>query len=246
MLKKLLLWLAFIVVLLIIGMLALYCEKKSNPSELTGDPEQVKAENIDPSIPRVGIQIGHWKTDELPNELWKLRWNFGSESGRYTELDSNTTIANLVVSYLEDEGIEVDLLPATIPEGYQADAFLSIHADGNDDTTVSGYKITWSEFDTSGKSEALSNAIEELYAEATKLDSDPNISSSMTQYFAFNYVKYAHAISSKTPAAIIETGFITNANDRKIIVNQPEAGAKAIAEGIISYLKTQDFSGWPK
>lgn len=224
----------------------MYSSKKSNEAaaETTSTAPPASASSS-PSVPRVGIQIGHWKTSELPDELWKLHWNYGAEDGQYTELETNTTIANLVASNLKAAGVTVDILPATIPEGYKADAFISIHADGSEDSSTSGYKITWSEFDTSGKSQKLSNIIEASYASATQLSADPNISSDMTEYYAFNRNKYTHSISAETPGVIIETGFITSSADRKIIVNKPELCAQAISDGIIEYLKDLKFTNWP-
>jgi N-acetylmuramoyl-L-alanine amidase len=42
-----------------------------------------------------------------------------------------------------------------------------------------------------------------------------------------------------TTAVIVETGFITSPNDRKIIVTQHDLAAKALATGIFAYLETQ-------
>ncbi|MBN2552461.1 MAG: N-acetylmuramoyl-L-alanine amidase [Spirochaetales bacterium] len=61
--------------------------------------------------------------------------------GSFREVDANVDIAGRVAEYLEIAGIQVDLLPATVPPGYRADAFVSIHADGAYRSGVRGWKI---------------------------------------------------------------------------------------------------------
>jgi hypothetical protein len=58
----------------------------------------------------------------------------------------------------------------------------------------------------------------------------------MTAYYAFNWPRYEHAIHPFTPAAIVETGFLTSAVDRAIIVAAPERAAAGIADGVLAFL----------
>jgi N-acetylmuramoyl-L-alanine amidase len=58
----------------------------------------------------------------------------------------------------------------------------------------------------------------------------------MRGYYGFSWTRFQHAIAPTTPAAIIETGFLTSAADRKVIVNDPERAARGISAGIISFL----------
>jgi hypothetical protein len=186
---------------------------------------------------KVGLQSGHLDNDEMPEELAGLERNGGGASfGLLTERDVVYTITQLVAEKLRAAGIEVDILPATVPPGYEADAFVSIHADGNQNQSVNGYKMAGPRRDYSGRSAALVAVLYETYGDATGLRVDSNITNRMTAYYAFNWPRYEYAIHPFTPAVIVETGFLTNATDRQIIVNAPERAAAGIAEGILNFL----------
>ncbi|HEY0221197.1 MAG TPA: N-acetylmuramoyl-L-alanine amidase [Candidatus Paceibacterota bacterium] len=188
---------------------------------------------------RVGIQSGHWKNSEVPEELDGLKRNgSGAVGGGKVEATIVLEIANKVKTLLEKEGIVVDLLPATIPEDYFADAFVSIHADGNKSSSVSGFKIASPQRDFSGKSVLLENILYETYENSTNLDVDRNITRRMSGYYAFNWRRYIHALHPMTPAVIVETGFITSPEDRKIIVSSQDMAAKGIADGIVEFLRS--------
>ena len=92
--------------------------------------------------PRVGLQVGHWKNKELPDELQRLRERGGGTSGGgKAEWEVNLAIAEKTASLLRAQGIIVDILPATIPVAYWADAFVAIHADGSENPNASGFKV---------------------------------------------------------------------------------------------------------
>jgi len=192
-----------------------------------------------PSGPlRVGVQVGHLENGVVPEELSGLTRNgAGATFGSYNERDAMSTVVAHVASELEANGIVVDVLPATVPPGYIADAFVSVHADGNPNTSVRGFKVAGPRRDYSGRSAALVAGLEAAYAEATALPVDPNITRRMTAYYAFNWPRYEHAVHPYTPAAIVETGFLTNAADRALIINEPRQVAAGIAAGILSYLE---------
>ena len=80
---------------------------------------------------RVGIQVGHWKSSELPDELARLRTSTGARANGLAEVDINLAVGQRVVALLQQRGIETDLLPATVPPGYEADAVVALHADGS-------------------------------------------------------------------------------------------------------------------
>lgn len=186
---------------------------------------------------RVGIQVGHWFAQNAPDEQEGLRDNTGAQAGGVTEWETNLKIAEETKKRLEAEGVIVDLLPTTIPPKYLADAFISIHADGNADMQVSGYKIAPPRRDRSGTAERLSNLIETSYGAVTGLTIDPNITRNMRGYYAFNWRRYEHSIHPMTPGVIVETGFLTNAQDRTIIVKNPQRSARGIAAGVLVFLK---------
>jgi N-acetylmuramoyl-L-alanine amidase len=198
--------------------------------------EEVVKASIPKKVPRVGIQVGHLDAAKLPTELEKLSWNFGASAGGVNEVDVNQTVADATAAILRGKGITVDVLPATIPPSYEADAFLTLHADGNEDTTVSGYKAVGSFWDANGRSAQLASLVGDKYGATTKMELDGVITEDMTQYYAFNYNRFVHAVSPKTPAAILELGFITNASDRKIMTRQTAGISNTIASAILEFL----------
>ncbi len=219
-----------------------YSEQESGPLDVEAfslEPLFVDpyANWVRPDGPRrVGIQVGHWQASEAPDEQEQLRMNTGASAAGTTEWESNLVVAKKLKTLLEADGIVVDVLPVTIPPDYLADAFISLHSDGNLDTSVSGFKISPPWRDRSGNAELLSSLLVETYGEATKLAIDPNITQNMRGYYAFNWRKYEHSIHPMTPAAIVETGFLTNAGDRRVIVAKPDLVAEALAEGIRTFL----------
>jgi N-acetylmuramoyl-L-alanine amidase len=145
-------------------------------------------------------------------------------------------IGLLVKSYLEKEGVVVDLIPVLIPVDYQADAFVSLHTDGSPDTSISGFKIASARTDFSGRSVRLKEQLDVAYASATLLREDTAITRRMTGYYAFNWRRYEHAVHPQTPAVILETGFLSNASDRALLIESREQVARGIARGILAFL----------
>ena len=189
--------------------------------------------------PKVGLQAGHWKNSELTDEIERLRGNTGSSGGGKSEWEVNLAIAEVTKELLNTRGINVDILPATPPVDYWADVFVAIHADGSTDLSKSGFKAATPRRDLSGKASSLLEFIEQNYVEATKLKKDPNVTRNMRGYYAFAWWRYQHSVHPMTPSVILETGFLTNASDRRIIVSRPELSAQGIASGIINYLETE-------
>ncbi len=186
---------------------------------------------------RVGLQAGHWKTNEMPDELRRIRESgHGTSNGVVAEWEVNLNIANETAKILEEKGIVVDVLPATVPESYWADVFVAIHADGSENFSVSGYKVAAPRRDITGKADELVQIIERKYGEHTNLILDPNITRNMTGYYAFSWRRYKHAVHPMTPSAILETGFLTNPSDAYMLVNNPQLPAQALADAIIEFL----------
>lgn len=184
---------------------------------------------------KVALQAGHWKAAEAPEELKRLRQN-GTAAAGHSEWSVNLAIAEKTAEMLRERGYEVEVLPTTIPPDYYADAFVAIHADGNPDTDVSGYKASGPRRDFSGKGRQLSDLLDAHYAEATGLPYDPNVTRNMLGYYAFNWRRYEHSLHPMTPAAILETGFLTNASDRRIIVSNQEVAARGVADAVTAFL----------
>jgi N-acetylmuramoyl-L-alanine amidase len=208
---------------------------------LTPTPSQVPTPTPRPAgtVPRIGVQAGHWKTNELPDELARLRSSSGAFAGGHHEADVNLAVARRVVALLQSRGLAADLLPATIPPSYDADAFVAIHADGSASTSSRGFKAA-TPWRTSRASQQLLEALTAEYASATGLPAGDGITFDMRGYYAFNNRRHAHAIARTTPAVILEMGFLTNSTDRAVIVDQADNVAIGIANGIIRYLNHRD------
>lgn len=191
--------------------------------------------------PRVGLQVGHWKNDQLPDELSRLKGNTGASGGGKTEAEVNLAIAQETAKLLEARGIQVDILPSTVPSKYWADVFIAIHADGSESSQTRGFKIAAPRRDYSGKAGTLVTMLEASYQEATNFVKDPNISRNMTGYYAFAWWRYDHAVHPKTASVIVETGFLTSPADRKTIVDKPHVSAQGIANGVIKFLESENL-----
>lgn len=191
------------------------------------------------TAPRVGLQVGHLRSDELPEELVRLRTSTGARWGGVSEAALNLDIVNRIRPILEAQGVVVDILPATVPPGYDADAFLAIHADGSTGA-ARGWKLA-TPWRASEASKQLLAAVAAAYGPATGLPEDVGgITFNMKGYYAFNFRRHTHAIARTTPAIIVEMGFMTSASDRAVLFNQPDRVARGIADGIMAYLRQRD------
>jgi hypothetical protein len=209
--------------------------------ETTATPDRNATPTPRPAgtTPRVGIQVGHWKSNELPEELKRLRTSSGAFSAGYREADVNYDIAQRVAKLLESRGLSVEVLPATIPPGYDADAFVSIHADGSASGKSRGFKLA-TPWRTSRAAQHLLDVMTAEYAAATGLPQDSAITSNMRGYYAFNYRRHEHSVARTTPAVIVEMGFLTSAADRAVMIGRADVVAMGIANGIIRYLNERD------
>lgn len=190
--------------------------------------------------PRVGLQVGHLRSNELPDELAHLRTSTGARWGSVTEAQLNLDIVNRVKPLLEAQGVIVDVLPATVPPGYEADAFLAIHADGSRSAAPRGWKLA-TPWRASAASKLLLERVGAAYGPATGLPNDAGgVTVNMRGYYAFNWRRHTHSVAATTPAIIVEIGFMTNAADRGVILGQPDRVARGIADGVLDYLARLD------
>ena len=191
-----------------------------------------------PGRKKVGLQAGHWQTEQVPTELRGL--GHGATGGGKAEWEVNLDVARRVADLLHAADVDAEVLPATVPIEYRAHVFLSIHADGDESGRMRGYKLgraAWSA--TPEADDRLMAAISEAYGRATPLPVDPvGASRRMTAYYAFNSRRYCHAIAPGTASAILEMGFLTNATDRETLLGDPDAVAQGVADGILAFLAT--------
>jgi N-acetylmuramoyl-L-alanine amidase len=185
---------------------------------------------------RIALQAGHWKNSEVPDELDGLRDNGGTRGGGRNEWEVNLDIAERTAALLQAAGYEVEVLPATVPQRYQADLFIAIHADGNNDSSVHGYRVAAPRRDGTGRAQDFANVLTQAYGDATGVRSIGTVTRRMTGYYAFNSRRYDHAIHPSTVGVIIETGFLTSPTDQRILVDDPGRAAQGIFNGVVLYL----------
>jgi len=180
------------------------------------NPQEVPAK-------KVGIVAGHWGSDSgavCPDGL--------------TEVEINLEVAHRVADLLRRKGYEVEVLEEFSPKlkGYRAEAFVSIHADSCNVPEASGFKVAHvSSSATPEEEDRLVECLKEEYSRITGLAfHEHSITYDMRYYHAFL------EIDSKTPGAIIETGFMSG--DRELLTEHPDAVAKGIAAGIVHFLES--------
>ncbi|MBN1242161.1 MAG: N-acetylmuramoyl-L-alanine amidase [Spirochaetales bacterium] len=188
---------------------------------------------------RIGLQPGHWKIEELPDELARLRTSTGAAWGRLRELDLNLAVVRALAARLEKRGYAVDIVPATVPPGYRADLFISVHADRSDLPLRSGWKLAppWR---ASPWSVALAGALTGAFASSGLPHDAFGVTDNMRGYFGFSWRRYEHALSPYTPAVLVELGFLGNAADRERLRDRPDFYAGILEKGIDAYLETYD------
>jgi N-acetylmuramoyl-L-alanine amidase len=191
-----------------------------------------------PGSKRIGLQAGHWQNEQVPPELGRLQ--AGSSGGGRQEWEVTLDIARRAKTMLEADGYQVDLLPATVPIRYQAHVFVAVHADGDTAGALSGYKIARPGFSSvPGVDDQLVKDLYAAYGPITHLArDDEHISLRMTYYYAFNSRRYCHAVAPGVPQAIIETGFLTSASDRQLLIGNPDVPARGIAAGIRAFVES--------
>ena len=192
--------------------------------------------NDPPGPKRVGLQAGHWLVDQVPPELHGLQ--AGAVGGGKQEWQVNLDVVQRAAALLEANGIQADVLPATVPEHYQAHAFVAVHADGDTTGQTRGFKVARPGFSSIPDiDDRFVDAINQTYGNETELPrDDEHISLRMRYYYAFNSRRYCHAVSPGVPQAIIEMAYLTNATDRQYLIGNPERLAKALADGIQAFV----------
>jgi N-acetylmuramoyl-L-alanine amidase len=186
---------------------------------------------------RIGIQVGHWMTDQVPAELGtRITFQSGTSWAGVDEVDVNMDIAKRIKAQLIARGYLVDILPTTVPVGYLADVFLALHADGDGTGETSGFKLAHGSR-RGPYEDKLVSLLRDEYAKVTGLDYDAeHITRNMSAYFAFNWGRYQHAAAAHTPAAILEMGYLSNDHDRDVMVDHADGVATAIVNGIQRFL----------
>jgi hypothetical protein len=153
-------------------------------------------------------------------------------------VDLNLDVSNRVAKLLRAQGVLVEVLPATVPTGYSADAFIAIHADGNASSAPRGFKIStrWSS-KVAVQDGQLVEMLTDAYRAATGLPEDGAVTRNMRGYYAYSPRRANYRVSNFTPGAIVEMGYMTNAADRAVLFKSTDKVAAGIANGIVAFLK---------
>jgi N-acetylmuramoyl-L-alanine amidase len=120
--------------------------------------------------------------------------------------------------------------------GYVADAFVALHADSDGVGENSGFKMAHGAR-RGPYEDALLNDIKDAFASATRLEYDArHVSRNMTGYFGFSWSRFQHAVAAHTPAVILEMGYLSNDDDRALMLDKPDLIATGIADGVLKFL----------
>jgi hypothetical protein len=173
----------------------------------------------------------------MPLELQHLATHTGAFAAGISEVDINVAVSQKTAQLLADRGFNVEILDSTVPVSYTTDLFVAIHADGNASTAIRGFKAV-APWVSVPASDQFVGILYEEYGKATGLPTDPVTSISMADYYAFNPLVYNHAIDPRVPAALIETGFITNPIDRRVLTQEQDRLAWGVANAVDRFFRS--------
>ena len=202
-----------------------------SPTGQAGEPSSTTVPINSPSstIPRIGVVAGHWGNDSgaaCPDGL--------------TEVEINLDVAQRVVRILEALDYQAILLAEFDPRltGYHADALISVHTDSCEafpgaTPPASGFKVASVEDSLAPEAEErLVACLAQCYAARTGMYFHASsITYDMTRYHTF------YEVDGRTPAAIIEIGFMLN--DRTMLTRQADVVAQGIVDGIVCFIEGQ-------
>ncbi len=205
--------------------------------------EQIAAQPTDLPTPvwfkRIGIIPGHSginPTSNLPDPGAPCPDGF-------TEAQVTMKVATMVIDALRGRGYTVDQLDEWDSRlvGYDSAVFLSIHADSctnfNDGYPHSGFKVVNPAGRVTVRDQDLRlvDCLQNHYSQSTGLQfSGWTVTDNMLYYHAF------HQITQRTPAAIIELGFLYY--DRDLLQNHPDKSAQGITDGLLCFLDPKSLA----
>jgi hypothetical protein len=101
---------------------------------------------------------------------------------------------------------------------------------------LSGFKLAHGKLRGPFEDRLLTD-LQEAYAKGTGMDyDDTHIGTDMRYYYAFNWGRFLHAASAHTPAVILEMGYLSWDNERRMLTDEPDRIAAAIASGLLRFL----------
>ena len=207
------------------------------PAAQADEESELSAAAVSAPPARIGLQVGHWRANELPAELSRLRTATGGSGGGVREVDVNLQVTRKVAERLRELGHTVDVLPATVPPKYQADLFVAVHADATSSSSARGFKLARGRNSRLGAIEDRVIALVRAeYARATGMPWSRSITLNMTGYYAFASGRFSYTIAPTTPGVILEMGYLTNATDRAILTGGQDRIVEGVVDGLQRYL----------
>ena len=160
----------------------------------------------------------------------------GKDSGAVgfgiTEAEKVLSIGRRVEKYLSAAGCEVKFLQMDSLQGicdrandWDADFFVSIHCNSYNTQANGTETYCYAKGTTAEK---LANAIH-----ARILKNFPELTNRGVKTASYSVLR-----NTKMPACLVETAFIDNARDNKILVEREDDFARAIAVGVTDFLQT--------
>lgn len=157
------------------------------------------------------------------------------------EVDVTTDVASRAKTILEARGYRVDVLKefdsklSATRRDYSPRVFLAIHADSCI-YYASGYKVARADYSASpNEDDRLVRCVTADYAAATQLPfHSGSITADMTEYHALN------EIDPKTPAAIIELGFL--GSEHTLLKSKRDLVASGVANGVDNFMRGDQCS----
>lgn len=210
--------------------------KKSNEVEAMN--RFLEEEEETEERPCVCIDAGHGGSD------------CGAEYAGNYEKDQVLEIAKLVQRHLESAGIKVIMTRSAdeyiglderveICNNASCDALISIHRNFYEgDTSVRGVE-TWIQSSKPQDSYLLADYIMEELSDVSGVKNRGIKTGSMTDAEE----DYRLNGNSNCASCLLELGFMTNSIDTELVTVNREESAKAIADGIVKYLRSQENSG---
>ncbi|HEX2171500.1 MAG TPA: N-acetylmuramoyl-L-alanine amidase [Dehalococcoidia bacterium] len=181
-----------------------------------------------PTGPRVALQAGHWQAREAP---FPLSISTGGSTQGVEEWRINLDVAQRTASVLRASGIEVEVLPSWFPKGYAADAFVSLHVNGSPNGSHRGFFADRAEDSAiPAEEDRLVSLINSAYAQGTPIPYVYRPTRNSRRYYGY------YRVTDRTPAALIEMGFLTDDTDRAFLTESPQKAADALALGIKRFL----------
>ena len=197
---------------------------------VSGNDVALEVVKKEPGVLSVVIDAGHGGADD------------GCSRNGVLEKDINLAIAKKVQGKLESMGYQVIMIReddtyiakedrVKFANECQADIYVSIHQNASEDTSVAGMEVWYEGDDTQRDNKRLAQLIQQQTVKSTKAlerelrgDADFHVTGSTTM-----------------PSCLIETGFLSNPGERKLLLS--EEYQEQIASGIVQGI---DYYFYPK